>query len=134
MRQLLIAGLLLVTAACGAYSFPAGNPPQTGSVHGTVRVYPCAPVEQEGQVCNGLRGTGMTIQFNNGSQTSSTTIDSTGSYSITLPAGTWKVTFQGIARIVEGPNPLTVPAGGSVEADYQVDSGIRLPAPASATS
>ena len=134
MKPFLIAGLLLVTAACGAYSFPSGTTQQTGNVHGTVRVYPCAPVEQQGQICNGLIGTGLVISFTNGSATHSATVDSNGNYSIDLPAGTWKVTFKGIARIINGPNPVTVAAGASVEADYQVDSGIRAPGPAAALS
>jgi hypothetical protein len=134
MKLLLIAGLLVVTAACGAYSFPPGTSPQTGNVHGTVRVFPCAPVEQQGEVCNGLIGTGLVINFTNGSQTHGATVDSNGNYSIDLPAGTWKVSIKGIARIINGPNPVTVAAGASVEADYQVDSGIRAPGPATAVS
>jgi hypothetical protein len=132
MRRLVISGLLLATAACGAYSFPAGTTAGTGNVFGTVHVYPCAPVEQQGQICNGLAGSGLTIVFTNGSQTDSTTVDSSGHYSIDLPAGTWKVSFKGIARIINGPNPVNVASGGSVEADYQVDSGIRAPGPATA--
>jgi len=132
MRLVLIAGLLLVTAACGAYSFPTGTTAQTGNVHGTVRVYPCGPVEQQGAVCNGLPGTGLVILFTSGSQTSTATVSSNGTYSIDLPAGTWKVSFKGIARIINGPNPLTVAAGGSIEADYQIDSGIRAPGPPAA--
>jgi hypothetical protein len=130
MKLLLIAGLLLVTAACGAYSFPGGGTAQTGNVHGTVRMFPCAPVEQADQPCKGLLGTGQAIVFTSGSQTSSTTVDSNGGYSIDLAAGTWRVSFKGVARIISGPNPITVPAGGSVQADYSVDSGIRAPGPA----
>jgi hypothetical protein len=134
MRLVLAAGILLLTAACGAYSFPSGTTAQTGNVHGTVRVYPCAPVEQQGQVCNGLPGAGLAILFTNGSQTDTATISSTGAYSIDLPAGTWKVSFKGIARIINGPNPVTVAGGSSIEADYQVDSGIRVPGPPAAVS
>ncbi len=134
MRAIVIVALLVATAACGAYSFPTGTTAQTGNVHGTVRVYPCAPVEQQGQVCNGLVGSGLAIIFTKDSQTSSTTVDSSGHYSIDLPAGTWKVSVKGIARIISGPNPVTVPAGGSVQADYQVDSGIRAPMPANPAS
>ena len=134
MRLVLVAGLLLVTAACGAYSFPSGTTSQTGNVHGTVRVYPCGPVEQAGQICNGLPGTGLVILFTNGSQTQTATVDSNGGYSIDLAAGTWKVSFKGIARIINGPNPVTVAAGASIEADYQIDSGIRAPGPPAAVS
>jgi hypothetical protein len=132
MRLLLLAGILVATAACGAYSFPTGGTSSTGNVYGTVRIYPCAPVEQQGQACNGIPGAGLTIVFTNGSQTDSTAVDPSAHYSIDLPAGTWKVTFKGIARIVNGPNPVAVPAGGSVEADYLLDSGIRVPGPPTA--
>lgn len=134
MRTVLAAlGLLIVTAACGAYSFP-GSTPQTGTVHGTVRVFPCAPVEQQGQICKGLMGRGLELTFTNGGTSTSTTVDANGNYSITLPAATYKVSVKGIARIISGPNPVTVAAGASVEADYQVDSGIRAPGPPAAVS
>ena len=134
MRVFLAAGLLLLAAACGAYSFPSGTTAPTGNVHGTVHVYPCGPVEQQGQVCNGLPGTGLAIIFTNGSQTSTATVNPNGTYSIDLPAGTWKVSFKGIARIINGPNPVTVSAGSSIEADYQLDSGIRAPGPPAAAA
>jgi hypothetical protein len=134
MRVLLIAALLAVTASCGAYHFPPGTSGQTGTVSGTVRVYPCSPVEQADQPCKGLLGTGMQIVFSNGSDTRTTTVDSGGAYSIELAAGTWKVSFKGIARIISGPPSVTVPAGGSVQADYTIDSGIRAPGPAAAAS
>ena len=132
MRLVLVAGLLLLTAACGAYSFPTGTTVQTGNVHGTVRVYPCAPVEQQGTVCDGIPGAGLAIVFSNGSQTSTSAIGPKGDYSIDLPAGTWKVSFKGIARIINGPNPVVVAAGSSIEADYELDSGIRAPGPPAA--
>lgn len=131
MRVVLAAAaLVLLTAACGAYRFGTGTTPATGNVHGTVRVYPCAPVEQADQPCKGLAGDGMAIVFTNGSQTSVATVDSNGNYSIELAPGTWKVSFKGIARIIGGPNPVKVDAGASIQADYQVDSGIRAPAAA----
>ncbi len=129
MRALLLAGLLAVTAACGAYGFPGQSGNDTGNVHGTVRVHPCAPVEQQGQMCKGLPGVGVDLLFSNGSEARTATVDSSGGYSIDLPAGTWKVTVVGpIARIVSGPSQVSVPGGGSIEADYVVDSGIRVPA------
>lgn len=129
MRLLVLAGLLAVTAACGAYQFPGASTAQTGHVGGTVMVYPCAPVEQQDQPCKFRYGTGLQIVFTNDSSVASTTVDSSGKYLIDLAPGTWKVSFKGIARIISGPASVTVPAGGSVIADYQVDSGIRLPGP-----
>jgi hypothetical protein len=92
-------------------------------------VYPCAPVEMQGQTCKFTYGTGLQLVFTSGSSTASTAVDSSGKYSIDLAAGTWKVAVKGIARIIRGPAMVTVPAGGSVVADYQVDSGIRAPGP-----
>jgi hypothetical protein len=46
MRNVLLAALVLVTAACGAYRFPGGTPPGDGTVSGTVFAVPCFPVAQ----------------------------------------------------------------------------------------
>ena len=129
MRLLILCGLLAVTAACGGYQFPGSSGSETGHVSGTVMVYPCAPVEQQGQPCKYAFGAGVQIMFTNGASEASATVDANGKYSIDLAAGTWKVSFKGMARIISGPATVTVPAGGSVVADYQVDSGIRAPGP-----
>ena len=132
MRFLILAGLVagvLTTAACGAYSFPPGAA-QTGHVAGSVTVYPCAPVQQAGQQCAGKVGSGLAIIFTDSSQTTTTIIvEANGTYAADLAAGTWKVSFKGVARIMKGPDTIAVPAGGSVVADYVIDSGIRLPGP-----
>jgi hypothetical protein len=129
MRLLVLGGLVVLTAACGAYQFPGGTTAQTGNLSGSVMVTPCAPVEQPDQPCKGVYGTGLQIVFADGSSLASTAVAASGRYSIDLPAGTWKVSFKGIARILTGPTTVTIPAGGSVVADYLVDSGIRLPGP-----
>jgi hypothetical protein len=134
MRLLLLAVLLVVTAACGGYQFPGSSTAQTGHVSGTVRIYPCAPVEQQDQPCKFTYGAGLQIVFTNGSRQASTAVNANAGYSIDLAAGTWKVSFKGIARIISGPPTVTVPAGGSVVANYQVDSGIRAPGPPIAAS
>jgi hypothetical protein len=46
MRNVLLAALVLVTAACGAYRFPGGATPGEGTVSGTVVAFPCFPVAQ----------------------------------------------------------------------------------------
>lgn len=129
MRMFLLALVVVGTVACGAYSFPGGAGADTGHVSGTVTVVPCAPVEQQGVPCKGTVGYGLQIVFVNGSQTVTTTVGSSGAYAVDLPAGSWKVAFNGIARIISGPNPVNIPAGGSVVANYVVDSGMRAPGP-----
>jgi hypothetical protein len=130
MRVVVLVLALVATAACGAYRFPVGPGADTGHVSGTVTVVPCAPVEQQGVPCKRMAGYGVQMTFVNGSQTVTTKVNSDGGYAVDLQAGTWKVTFGGIARIISGPNPIDVPAGGTVVADYVVDSGIRAPGPA----
>jgi hypothetical protein len=122
------AAALVMAAACGAYTFP-GSSSAKGTVSGSVMVYPCAPVEQQDQPCNGRPGTGLQLIFTGNSGSQSAAVDANGHYSIELAAGTWKVSVKAIARIVSGPTTITVPGGGSVEADYLVDSGIRVPQP-----
>ena len=56
--------------------------------------------------------------------------DSAGNYAVDLKAGKWAVTVKGYMRVISGPSTVTVEAGGSVVANYVLDSGIRLPAPA----
>ena len=46
MRNVLLAALVLATAACGAYRFPGGPPAGDGTVSGTVVAIPCFPVAQ----------------------------------------------------------------------------------------
>jgi hypothetical protein len=46
MKNVLLAALVLVTAACGAYRFPGGTPPGVGTVSGSVFATPCYPIAQ----------------------------------------------------------------------------------------
>jgi hypothetical protein len=46
MKNVMLAALVLVTAACGAYRFPGGGSPGDGTVTGTVFAVPCFPVAQ----------------------------------------------------------------------------------------
>ncbi len=126
MRTLLLALLIVATAACGAYRFPGGSQAGTGTVTGQVTAVPCAPVERAGQVCAGKPVPGLEIDFTGNGTTVSTRTDSRGDYSVELAAGTWKVTLKGYVRIISGPTTVTVRTGSSVVANYVVDSGIRF--------
>jgi len=146
MRNVLLAALVLVTAACGAYQFPGTSPANSGSVAGTVTVMPCGPgpIKPMPPVQSGQSGqpqdsvpcrmtpvaARVEMVFSSGDRVTSTVTDSNGRYRIELAEGTYKVSAKNYMRIISGPPSVTVKAGSSVTADYIVDSGIRmLPVP-----
>ena len=127
---MLLAALVVVTAACGAYQFPGASPPAgTGNVSGHVIAVPCGPVEPGGGACAGRTVPGLEIDYTNGGSSARAVTDSTGAYSIGLAAGTWKVTLKTYMRIISGPSVVAVAAGSRVVADYVLDTGIRVPVP-----
>jgi hypothetical protein len=147
MRITLLVGLLIATAACGAYRFP-GN--ETGTVHGQVVAIGCGgPIQPDAamcaaqpmpacppnlrqpadQICGGAwPAPGFELTFTKGNASFIAKTGSAGAYSIQLPVGTWSVSTLNIARIVSGPQTLEVTAGASIVADYTVDTGIRAAA------
>ena len=134
MRPLLLAGLLILTAACGAYAFPGGGAsptPPTGTVIGKVVSVPCAPVERLGSPCTGRPVAGLEIDFVNSQSSAVTkaTTDANGNYSANLAPATYTVKFRTYMRHVSGPLQITAKAGDTVTADYVLDNGIRVPAP-----
>jgi hypothetical protein len=135
MRFLIVAaaglGTCALLGACAGYRFPGGPVAGTGTVSGTVTVVPCAPVERVDSPCQGKPVPNLALIFtSSGNEQVVAQTDSAGSYAVELKAGKWAVTFKGYMRVISGPATVTVEAGGSVVANYVVDSGIRLPAPA----
>jgi hypothetical protein len=131
MKILIVAALFLAGSACGAYSFPGGTVAVKATVSGHVIAIPCAPVENPANPCTGRPVSGLEIVFTSaGGAAATTTTDSTGHYAVQLDAGTWKVAFKSYMRMVSGPQSIDLTAGANVVADYVVDSGIRVPAPA----
>jgi hypothetical protein len=134
MKQLLLAGLVLVTAACGAYAFPGGGPgpvPTTGTVTGKVVSVPCAPVERVDSPCPGRPVPGLEIDFVCGESSAVTkaTTDANGDYSAHLTPGTCSVKFKTYMRYISGPQKVTVTVGDTVVANYVLDNGIRVAVP-----
>jgi len=130
MRNTLLAGVVLLVAACGAYQFPGGNPsPTNGTVSGRVIAIPCAPVQPAGSVCAGGPVAGLEIDFENSGSTQAAVTDSRGDYSIALAPATWEVRIKTYMRIISGPTSITVAPGSSLVANYVLDSGIRVPVP-----
>jgi hypothetical protein len=133
MRGLVVAALLLVTAACGAYQFPGGgssSTPADGLVSGRVLAVPCAPVEKVGSPCPGRPVPNLEIDYLVGASIAAKAVtDANGYYAVTLPPGSYDVKFKSFMRVINGPLTLSVSAGANLVANYLVDSGIRVPAP-----
>ena len=135
MRFLVVAAAALAAIAmlgsCGGYRFPGGSAGGTGTVSGQVLAVPCAPVVNPNSPCAGRPVPNLTLVFTSaGGELVEAKTDSSGDYAVARAAGTWSVTLKSYMRVVSGPKSVTVVAGGSVVADYVVDSGIRVPAPA----
>jgi hypothetical protein len=133
MRNGLLAALVFLVAACGAYQFPGGPSAGTGTVTGLVTVVPCGPVEPpqpDFAPCKMRPSVGLEIDFaSDGGTVSATKTGSDGRYTISLAAGTYKVSVKNYMRVISGPPTVTVKAGATVVADYVLDSGIRTAVP-----
>jgi hypothetical protein len=135
MRFLIVSATALalctLLGACAGYRFPGGPAAGSGTVSGQVTVVPCAPVEKADTPCQGRGAANVALIFTSSSnQQVIAQTDSAGNYAVRLDAGKWAVAIKGYVRVISGPSTVTVEAGGSVVANYVVDSGIRLPAPA----
>ena len=130
MRNVLLAVLVLVTAACGAYRFPGSPSPSLGTVSGMVLAVPCFPVESAGLAqCAGRPVSDVEIDFTSVDGTAKAVTNASGHYSVTLAGATWSVHLATYMRIISGPAQVTVPSGSAVTANYILDSGIRVPVP-----
>jgi hypothetical protein len=133
MKNGLLAALVFLVAACGAYQFPGSPPAGTGIVTGQVTVIPCGPVEPaqpDVAPCKMTPSAGIVMVFTSaGGTVTATKTGSDGRYTIELPAGTYKVSAQNYMRMIGGPPIVTVKAGASLVADYVFDSGIRTGVP-----
>jgi hypothetical protein len=132
VRVILVAVLVLATAACAGYRFPGGTAGGIGTVSGQVTTVPCGPVQPaDKQQCTGKPVGGIEIDFSGDGRTVGTRTDSNGYYSVELPSGTWKVTVKGYLRIISGPPAVTLSPGAHLLANYVVGPGILVPVPAS---
>ncbi len=133
-NALAVAGLVLLTAACGAYHFPGNSPspsPETAHLSGIVRSVPCAPVEQAGSTCAGRPVASLEIDYVAGNTVvSRAATNSSGMYAVDLRPGTYEVKLVTYMRVISGPTKLTLGAGTRTVANYMLDNGIRVPVPA----
>ena len=131
MRNVLLAGLVLLTCACGAYQFGPPSPsPSTGTVAGRVIAVPCAPVQKPGIACAGRPVPGLELDYVSGASIAGRAVtDSHGNYAIELKPGTYDVKVTTYMRVISGPLKLSIAPGSNTVANYVLDSGIRVPVP-----
>jgi hypothetical protein len=129
MRISLLAALLSLTAACGAYHLPGSPPAGGGTVSGMVVAIPCSPIQPAQKACAGRPVAGVEIGYVNAGATARAVTDSNGKYSVDLSSGTWQVTLRTSMRVISGPLEVSVPAGRTVTGNYVLDSGMRVPTP-----
>jgi type 1 fimbria pilin len=133
MKIGVLAALILATAACGAYVFPAETPSPTSgnaTVTGRVIAVPCAPVEQQGAVCAGRPVPNLEIDYVSGVTIEAKAVTaSDGTYAVVLRPRSYTVRMKTYMRVISGPLNLTVAAGSKTVANYVLDTGIRLPQP-----
>jgi len=133
-NALAVTGLVLLTAACGAYHFPGNSPspsPETAHLSGIVSSVPCAPVEQAGSTCAGRPVASLEIDYVAGNTVvSRAATNSSGMYAVDLRPGTYEVKLVTYMRVISGPTKLTLGAGTRTVANYMLDNGIRVPVPA----
>jgi len=136
MRNGLLAAVVFLVAACGAYHFPGSPAAGIGTVTGHVTVIPCGPGPIEPAPndniapCKMRPAAGVEIDFTSDKGTVfSAKTGSDSRYTIELAAGTYKVSAQNYMRVISGPQVVTVKAGATLVADYVFDSGIRTAVP-----
>ena len=135
MKNVLLAALVFLVAACGSYQFPGGPHAGSGVVTGQVTVIPCGPgpvepAQPDFAPCKMRPAAGLEIDFTSESgAVSSAKTGSDSRYTIELREGTYKVNVQNYVRVISGPPVVTVKSGATVVADYVLDSGIRTAVP-----
>src|SRR2546430_16327387 len=133
-NALAIAGVMLLTAACGAYHFPgdsASPSPETAHVSGIVMSGPCAPVDRAGSTCAGRPVASREIDYVSGNSVIGRVVtNSGGMYAVDLKPGSYEVKLVTYMRVLSGPTKLTLGAGTRTVANYMLDNGIRAPLPA----
>ncbi|HET7419455.1 MAG TPA: hypothetical protein VFL27_03665 [Candidatus Dormibacteraeota bacterium] len=135
MKVAFVAALALAVSGCGAYQFGGGAAtpsPALATVSGHVVAVPCAPVEKVGSPCAGRPVANLEIDYVAGATVEARTLtNADGSYAVALKPGSYTVRFKNsLMRVISGPLSLTLAAGSNVTANYTLDSGIRVPAPA----
>lgn len=118
-------------AGCGGGQTSGGGPttsPQgrNGRLQGTVTLGPTTPVCRQGTPCSApASGTRLIFQ-RDGHTTASVVVAKDGSYTVSLPAGTYGVTASrmSIGRGLE-PSMVRVVAGRTRNVSFLIDTGIR---------
>jgi Carboxypeptidase regulatory-like domain len=101
----------------------------TGILAGTLTKGPLSPVERPGTPpSSGVAGAQIDIATNGGKLLTSVETDSSGTFSVNLPVGTYKVTMPSLCGAMftkDLPATVTIAAGRQTRLDIHLDTGIR---------
>ena len=111
----------------------AKQPVETGTLHGQVSIGPLVPVVREGEpeptAAPEVYAARKVVIYeaDGGEEVIQVEIDANGTYSVTLPIGTYVVDINraGIDSASGLPRQIELRAGESVLLDIEVDTGIR---------
>ena len=102
----------------------------SGILAGTLTKGPLSPVERPGTPSrpSGVAGAQIDIVTTEGKLLTSVETDSSGTFSVNLPAGTYKVTMPSLYGAMftkDLPATVTIAAGQQTRLDIHLDTGIR---------
>ena len=123
----------LVLAACTPSASPSFAPAGTSSlstgVRGIVLAGPTCPVERpnESACVRPVSGATILALDSAGGEAGRTVSDSTGSYFLRLPPGSYEIVPQAVPGLmgVTAAAKVTVTAGAALQLDLRYDTGIR---------
>jgi hypothetical protein len=117
--------LLVVGAALGGTATASSSTIRSG-LYGVVLRGPVRPVCMEGQQCD-MPARGVQLTFHrNGRVIARVTTRQDGTYRVSLPAGTYRVTAQPVPVIGRGLTPVRVSVPARFrKVDFHVDTGIQ---------
>lgn len=126
-RLLLTAGLVLLTASCGAQAGPARPSGPSGRIFGVVEARPGCPVERPIRLCRPRPVDDAKVEARSRSGATATTrTGADGRYSLRVGHGRYVVSAAARQLPPRCPHvPVSVTARATVRADIRCDSGIR---------
>jgi hypothetical protein len=129
----LLLGMLMISGCLdtdGATVPGAKEKSQQGILAGAIMRSPTCPVQRVNVPCppEPASGAKILVLMPAGKQVRSVAADREGKYSVTLPAGSYRIEsepLQGLEFTRDLPTTVSVTAGGETRLDITIDTGMR---------